>query len=215
VLSEDLPPLQRLLLAHAPARERQWNEIVWALDQRLAAVVRGVSEPMIALIRMAWWEEALVADDRSKGNGEPLVEAWRAAAPSNETRAHAARLIEGWRSLVEDRSDGGPIDLQRYADERGAGIFGLIGGAEAAMASAGAIWALWDLSGHVRDLDLANRAIALGQQLASASSWREARLPRPLRLAMAVALPDIRAGRIPGSFSLRHYLRLLRSLLFA
>jgi len=170
---------------------------------------------MIALIRMAWWEEALVADDRSKGNGEPLVEAWRTAAPSDETRAYAARLIEGWRSLVEEGSDGGSIDLQRYADERGAGIFGLIGGAEAAAPPAGAIWALWDLSGHVRDADLAKRTIALGQALASSSSGRDARLSGPLKLAMAVALPDIRAGRIPGPFSPRHYLRLLRDLLFA
>lgn len=214
-MNEGLPPLQRLLLAHAPAGERQWQEIVWTLDQRLAAVVRGVSEPMIALIRMAWWEEALVADDRSKGNGEPLVEAWRAVAPSDETRAYAARLIDGWRSLVEEGSDGGSIDLQRYGGERGAGIFGLIGGAEAAAAPAGAIWALWDFSGHVRDADLAKRAIAMGQALSSASSWREARLPRPLRLAMVVALPDIGAGRIPGPFSPRHYLRLLRGLLFA
>lgn len=214
-MSESLPPLQRLLLAHAPVGERQWHEIVWMLDQRLAAVVRGVSEPMIALIRMAWWEEALVADDRSKGNGEPLVEAWRAIAPPDEARVHAARLIDGWRSLVEEGSDGGSIDLQRYADERGAGIFGLIGGAEAAAASAGALWALWDLAGHVRDLDLAKRAIARGQALASSSSWREARLPRPLKLAMAVALPDIRAGHIPGPFAPRHYLRLLRGLLFA
>lgn len=206
----ELPPLSRLLIAHAPRADRSWHRLVWLLDQRLSAVVRGAHEPTIALIRMAWWEEALVADDRTKGNGEPLVEAWRAAAPPAAMRAAAACLIEGWRVLIEVE-EMEPADLVRYAQERGAGLFGLLG-ASAEEAGTGAGWALWDLAGHVSDEALARAAI----DCAGGHRVEESRaLPRPARLLLAVARPDITARRIPGGFSPRQYLRLLRAALFA
>lgn len=214
-MSDGLPPLQRLLLAHAPTSARSWQEVIWSLDARLAAIVRGANEPMIALIRMAWWEEALVADDRSKGNGEPLVEAWRATNPGKDTRAHAEQLIMGWRILIESREGDEAIDLDRYATQRGEGLFGLIGGENAHASSAGAVWALWDLAGHVRDEGLARRAIVIAGDISRRSAPARKDIARPLRLALAVALPDVRAGRIPEPFGPRQYLRLLRALIFA
>lgn len=211
-MDSDLPPLARLLVAHAPRADRAWHRLAWTLDQRLAAVVRGAHEPIIALIRMAWWEEALVADDRTKGNGEPLVEAWRAAAPPDGMRAAAAHLIEGWRVLVEAQ-EMGPPELMRYARERGAGLFGLLGVSGDAARGA-AWWALWDLAGHVRDEALAGAAMACAADLLAGEDDVRPRV-RPARLALAVARPDVMARRVPGGFSPRHYLRLLRAALFA
>jgi len=212
----DLAPLQRLLLAYAPAPARPWHGLCWLLDQRLAGVVQRGGEPTIAAIRLAWWDAVLVEDDRTKGGGEPLVERWRAVAPAG-TRAAAERLIDGWRMLLspEPLSD---EDLRAYGAARGGGLFNLLAGEagrEADLDGPGAVWALWDLATHVRDEELARRALATARALAEEAGAPPAgRTLKPLRLAHAVALPDVRARAVPAAgFSLRHYGRLLRASL--
>jgi len=212
----DLPPLQRLLLAHAPAAARDWQALCWHLDQRLAAIARRGGDPTIAAIRLAWWDAVLVEDDRAKGGGEPLVEQWRTLAPRG-AEAAAERLIDGWRVLVapEALSD---ADLQAYGAARGGGLFALLAGeaAGAALSAAGSLWALWDLAAHVRDPALAARAIDAARR--SLPTGATAPLPgralKSVRLARAVALPDVRAARVPAAgFSPRHYARFLLAAL--
>lgn len=214
----DLAPLQRLLLAYAPAPARAWQGLCWLLDQRLAAVAQRGGEPTIAAIRLAWWDAVLVEDDRAKGGGEPLVERWRALAPAGAGVA-AERLIDGWRALLspEPLSE---ADLRAYGAARGGGLFGLLAGDEAAdeaLRGPGAVWALWDLAAHVRDEALARQALETARGLAEEAEGGVpgGRALKPLRLAHAVALPDVRAGAVPAAgFSLRHYGRLLRASLW-
>ena len=207
-LPTDLPALSRLLIAYAPQTARGWQALCWQLDQRLAAVARRGGDPMIAAIRIAWWDEVLVSDDRQKGGGEPLVEQWRATAPPGAALS-AERLIDGWRLLVapDPLSD---ADLGEFARARGGGLFSLLAGRdEEAVVQAGSIWALRDLAVHVRDDGLARRAMGLAQELVQQSGPPHG-LPRPLQLLMAVILPDVRAGRVPtADFTLRNYGRLL------
>lgn len=207
--------MQRLLVAYAPAPLRAWQGLCWQLDQRLAAVARRGGDPAIAAIRLAWWDAVLVEDDRAKGGGEPLVEQWRATAPAQAAPA-VERLIDGWRYLVSPD----PLtetDLLDYGAARGGGIFALLADVDQAEAvrSAGALWALWDLAAHVRDTALAARAIAAAQALgADAMAPLPGAALKPLRLARAIALPDVRAGRVPAApFTARHYGRLLRGAL--
>jgi len=213
----DLAPLQRLLLAYAPASMRAWHALCWLLDQRLAAVAQRGGEPTIAAIRLAWWDAVLVEGDRAKGGGEPLVERWRALAPAGAGAA-AERLIDGWRALLSPEPLG-ETDLLAYGAARGGGLFGLLAGDETAggaLDSPGALWALWDLAAHVRDEALARQALAAARGLAEEAGGGvpAGRALRPLRLAHAVALPDVRAGTLPAAgFSLRHYGRLLRASL--
>lgn len=214
-----LAPLQRLLLAYAPPSARGWQELCWLLDQRLAAVAQRGGEPTIAAIRLAWWDAVLVEDDRAKGGGEPLVEQWRAIAPAGAGAA-AERLIDGWRLLLSPEPLG-EADLHAYGLARGGGLFSLIAGAagedgDAALERAGAVWALWDLAAHVRDEALARQALAAARAFADVDSGRlGSRAMKPLRLAYAVALPDVRAGALPwAGFSPRHYTRLLRAALW-
>lgn len=206
-------PLSRLLLAYAPASQREWQGLCWLLDQRLAAVAQRGGDATIAAIRLAWWDAVLVDKDPAKGRGEPLVEHWRAIAPTGMEQA-AGHLIDGWRALVapEVMSD---EDLIAHAQARGGGLFSLLAsnvdGAQAgAVRDAGCLWALWDLAAHVRDEGLARRAISLAREIAERSVPPAGRALKPLRLARAIALADIRAGRVPqDGFSLRHYGRLL------
>ncbi len=214
--SESLPPLQRLLLAYAPTRSRDWQSLCWLLDHRLAAVVRRGGDAMIATIRLAWWDGVLVEDDRTKGSGEPLVERWLQIAPAGVAGA-AERLIEGWRILLstEPLSDD---DLHHYGMARGSGLAELIAaGKSETSGHAGAIWALWDMAAHVRDEALAVRALAIARDLAASGVEKPLGADlKPLRLALAVALPDVRAGRMHGSgFTLRQYGRLLRAALIS
>lgn len=210
----DLPVLPRLLLAYAPADARPWQLLCWLLDQRLAAIARRGGDPVIAAIRLAWWDAVLVEGDLSKGSGEPLVEQWRSIAPYEAGKA-AERLIDGWRYIIaeEAMSD---ADLRAYGEARGAGLFALLAadaqGADAqAITQAGALWALWDLAAHVRDEALSKRALAIANKISVEDGKRPVgRVGRPLRLARAVVLPDIRREEAPtGGFSPVHYVRLL------
>lgn len=212
--AEVLPVLPRLLLAYAPASARAWQLLCWLLDQRLAAIARRGGDPTIAAIRLAWWDAVLVEGDVSKGSGEPLVERWREIAPSGAQEA-VERLIDGWGYIVtqEAMSD---EDLRDYGRTRGGGLFALLAadGApmqQAAISHAGALWALWDLAAHVRDAALSARALAVAQQLVGEGGGQPAGPnARPLRLARAVALPDIKRGSAAQSgFSPSHYARLL------
>lgn len=208
--------MQRLLLAYAPAPARTWQSLCWQLDQRLAAVAQRGGEPTIAAIRLAWWDAVLVEDDRSKGGGEPLVEQWRAIAPAQGAKA-AEQLIDGWRVLLspEPLSE---ADLRAYGLARGGGLFSLLAGEAGAghdLDGIGAVWALWDLAAHARDEALARQALVAARMVADEAGAPPAgRALKPLRLAYAMALPDVRTGVLPAaSFSLRHYGRLLRASL--
>jgi len=208
----DLPALQRLVLAYAPATARPWQALCWHLDQRLASVARRGGDPTIAAIRLAWWDAVLVEADPAKGAGEPLVERWRAMA--RDEGAAVGRLIDGWRMLVSPEALTRD-DLLEYGRARGGGLFALLAAGQPELSEAlersGTLWALWDLAAHVRDEDLARRAMAVARDVLGTGRARApSDLPRPLRLLSAAIMPDVRAGRVPrAAFTPAHYARLL------
>jgi hypothetical protein len=209
-----LPPLAALLLAYAPRAERDWHQHCWTLDQRLAAVVRRGGEPTIAAIRLAWWDAVLVEGDRSKGGGEPLVEAWRRSAPDGAAPQVEA-LIDGWRTLLGADTLSAE-DFAAFGEKRGGALFRLISRdvADASLpglVNAGAAWALWDLAGHVSDLALATAAMeAARTRLTPVPDLPRGAVPKPLRLLHAIVAADVRSGHVPrAGFEARHYRSLL------
>ena len=52
-------PERTLAVAYAPADKRPALTALFALDERFGAVVSSTSEPMIGLMRLAWWRERL------------------------------------------------------------------------------------------------------------------------------------------------------------
>jgi len=59
MLVASLPTASRLALAYAPAKARLQTLALFALDTRLAGLLRNSSEPMLAQLRLSWWRETL------------------------------------------------------------------------------------------------------------------------------------------------------------
>lgn len=203
---EDGPSALGSLLSGYAGRDAARHRLLWALDGRLARLVATTSEAMIGRIRLAWWSEALSDDAGVKGRGEPLVDAMRSAGIAPP--AGLSEWLDGWEAMIDDG------DLDAYAVGRGSGLFRSLAGTNDVpgwLIEAGAVWALWDLSGHSGDAEMANRAIErarqrlLPDQLVWPAAWR------PMRIAYALARHDvIRGRRGPAALTPRLYLRLMR-----
>lgn len=203
---EDGPSALGALLSAYAGNDAVRHRLLWALDARLGRLVATTSEAMIGAIRLAWWSEALTDGTGMKGRGEPLVDAMRAqclAPPLGLTK-----WLDGWEAMLGD------IDLETYAVGRGGGLFHSLAGERDVpewLIAAGAVWALWDLSGHTNDVQLADEAIAHAQRRLhdGAPVWPAAW--RPMRIAYAMARHDIiRGQRAPKALTPRLYLRLMR-----
>jgi hypothetical protein len=158
----------------------------------------------------------LVADDPMKGKGEPLVAAWRDWGPDPVARALVAELIDGWAVLADQSAD--PAMIARdFGAQRGGALFALLTGSDQPdVRAGGALWGLWDLAAHLGDSPLAAVALAEAKSLLSPPPiLPKTPQARAARLALAVALPDLRRGQMPDNgFSLRQYGRLLRASFF-
>ncbi|MFM7027318.1 MAG: hypothetical protein ACKOXK_01400 [Chakrabartia sp.] len=211
---EPISALGRLMLGYAQPEQRAGHHLCWALDARLAGVVRAAREPAIASIRLAWWRDALVRDDRAKGGGDPLIEAWRAAGLAHAQAEYVDQMIDGWAALIgEDELT--MASLRRFGEGRGGGLFALLAGqgvppSGEALQSAGMVWALWDLAGHVQRPEEATLCLTTASAALPLSGLSSGRGLKPLRLLARLAEADVRRGRVPkAGFEPRHYLKLL------
>jgi len=170
----ELTPPQRLALAYAPAAVRADWETLLLLDARLASVVRGAREPVLAQIRLAWWRERLGEDPGGWPRGEPLLArlaGWGAAV------AGLIALVDGWEVLLGEQG----LDVQGFAAGRAGGVAALARHLGVAMSGAAENaargWALADLSAHLGDAG--ERAVALAA-LAEVGGGRVVRALRPV-----------------------------------
>lgn len=201
----ELSALASLLSAYAGV-EAPRHRLIWMLDARFSRLVATTSEPMIGQMRLAWWNDALTDENGVKGRGEPVIDAIRAlgAAPP----PGLSRWLDGWEALI------GEADLHAYAVGRGGGLFRALAGEDTVpgwLDRAAMVWALWDLSGHVEDAAMADRAIAMArahipdQRMPWPAAWRS------MRIAYSLARHDIMRGRpAPRGLTPALYLRLMR-----
>ena len=59
------------MLLHFPRDARPAVAALWAIDEALGAIVGQASQPALAAITLAWWEEALERLDRAPAPAEP------------------------------------------------------------------------------------------------------------------------------------------------
>lgn len=189
-----LPSLQRLALAYAPVKAREPTLALFALDARLANVLRHSREPMMAQLRLAWWRENLQRDAAEWPSGEPLLRALTSWGNRHQT---LTALIDGWEALTGP-APLGPEPLAAMADGRGAAFAALaaVVGKEADAAPAGQLgrgWALADLAtrlGHPLEGEAA-RTLLLAEQ---GSGRRLSRAMRPLTVLHGLALRQLGPG---------------------
>lgn len=96
-LVETLPAASRLALAYAPRAARLPTLALFALDARLAGLLRHSREPMLAQLRLAWWRESLGRDAEEWPQGEPLLAALRSWSGGHKA---LVALVDGWEALT-------------------------------------------------------------------------------------------------------------------
>jgi len=173
-----LPPAQRLALAYAQVSSRQPFLAFFALDARLAGIVRAASEPVLGQLRLAWWRDRLAEEHALWPAGEPVL----AALHSWMGQHHGlGELVDGWEAMLGEA----PLSdhaLAQHATGRAAAFAALAGltGCEAAAEDAGRMghnWGLADLAAHVTHGD----EQAAAAQLMAHRNWNQTALPRALR----------------------------------
>lgn len=186
-----------LLVAAAPARPP--IEALFALDSRLAGIVRATREPMVGQMRLTWWHEALTKLDREPAPAEPLLrDVQRHLLPAGVSGARVAGMIDGWEELIV--SD--PLaaeTLDRHAEARGGGLFAaaavVLGGDTPLLAPAGRGWALADLAGHLSAPAAAGLAADAAQrELSQAFSAPWPAKLRPIGVLSLIARLDAAPG---------------------
>ncbi|CAD7335934.1 hypothetical protein FIM10_03740 [Sphingomonadales bacterium 56] len=205
----DRPTMLAAVLSAYAGREISRHRLLWTLDARLARVVATTTEPMIGQLRLAWWQEALSDAAGVMGRGDPLVDALRAAGEAPP--AGLTAWLDGWEAIIAD------ADLENYATGRGGGLFHSLAGeakVPAWLQQAGAVWALWDFTGHVKDSELGTQALDIARDMLLIGDRVWPAAWRPMRIAYELARTDIVRGKAaPNRLTPRLYFRLLRTAL--
>ena len=170
--------MSRLALAYAPAKARLQTLALFALDTRLAGLLRNSSEPMLAQLRLSWWRETLTRDENEWPEGEPLLAALRSW---NGQHRSLSALVDGWEALT-GTAPLPPGALREMAEGRAASFAALARSLaleqEAETAShLGRQWAAADLAmrlGHSQERSAATALVAEGKD-------RRPRVSRSLR----------------------------------
>ncbi|WCT78808.1 hypothetical protein [Novosphingobium humi] len=172
-LLDSLPAPWRLAVAYAPMPTRDRWLTMLALDVRLASVVRGAREPILAQMRLAWWRDRLRDSADKWPRGEPLL-----AALACWDGGHGALLglVDGWEALLGEA----PLPVEAFESwiaGRVAACAALDDRAGEGAESMARGWALGDLAAHLGD---AQEQAAVADMI-EAHGWRGRRLPRAMR----------------------------------
>ena len=170
-----LPQLQRLALAYAPAASRPALGALFALDARLADIVRHSHEPMLAQLRLAWWRGELAERSSAPAPADPLLTQLRDWPGSTTV---LCGLADGWEAMTGPP----PLPSSAFASlaEARAAAFAALADLPGDAANAqrmGRSWALADIAGHLSDARERETVLAMVR----AQDWRWQPLPRKLR----------------------------------
>lgn len=143
----ELKPPENLAVFYAPKHLQSQFRLILAFDNRLADVVLKSREPMIAQLKLAWWNDVISKPRDSRPTGEPIL--LTLAEPINSVcEGPMLLLIEAWEALAAE-ADWTEAFLENFAGLRSAAIFGQYAAwVESAdkLSAIGKMWALADLS---------------------------------------------------------------------
>jgi 15-cis-phytoene synthase len=185
-----LPP-QRLALAYTKQDLRLGFGLLLALDDRLEQIFRKAGEPLIAQMRLAWWNDVISKPVHERPVGEPLLAILAAVEEEKPTLNIATamlKVVEAWDLLLAHSRWSTDV-LHEYAAARSSAIFGwyavAVGSNEndkALLDKIAVDWALSDLLGRCRNEDEFYSVKA-----AQAHFPHNRRIPRSLRPLSIIA----------------------------
>jgi 15-cis-phytoene synthase len=136
----------RLAVAYARHDLRAALTLLLKFDARLCDIVGRASEPMIAQMKLAWWNDAIARQPALRPKGEPVFQALNDIALP-QVEAAMVHLLDAWGRLLA-ADDWDEAILAAFAADRSLGIFGayadLASGTDDVKAM-GEAWALADL----------------------------------------------------------------------
>lgn len=106
-------PHQTLALAYAPGRLREVISSALQLENRLGAVIRRSSEPMIGQLKLAWWRDRFAQNPGEWPQGEPLLAAISLWPQPNRLGA----MVDGYEALLANALDRDAVEA--FANGRG------------------------------------------------------------------------------------------------
>jgi len=206
-------PERALAIAHAPRVSRPALTALFALDERMGAIVATTTEPMIGLLRLAWWREALEKLDHDPAPAEPLLQNIATSIlPHGVLGATLGAIEDGWSALLHDEGDAQLVI--RHGRERGQWLFGaaarILGAEDRRLRIAGEGWALADLAHRHSKPEV--RALArkrANEILAAMPDRRWPRAARPLAMLAILARRDVAAEGTRAQGSPRRLARML------
>lgn len=199
-----------LATLYAPAEARPALFALHALDLELLDVVQTTSQPMIGLVRLAWWREALERLDSAPPPGQPLLGALAARVlPRGTSGAMLSEIEGGFAALLEE-----PFDVNAYR-ARGAVLFAAAAAvmdwnAEAAR-GAGEAWATAELMRFRPGVRLSPHPARLHEPLSPRKG--KGGTPPSLNALAALARADIKRGTPGRRGAPGRQLRLLWSII--
>lgn len=190
-----LPAVSRLALAYAPASARMPTLALFALDARLAGLLRHSREPMLAQLRLSWWRESLARDHTEWPEGEPLLGALRSW---NGRHKALTALVDGWEALT-GAAPLPPEALRTMAQGRAEAFAALAHVLDREHESRAAYrlghqWGLADLAMRLGNAQERETAASLAGGEANASRPRVSRALRPLLVLQGLACRRMEKG---------------------
>lgn len=190
-LVEELPSAHRLALAYAPASSQRQFLAVFALDARLAKIVRKRNEAVLAQIRIAWWRETLRKNKADWPKGDLVL----AALNEWDEVSDVSGLTDGWEFMLHEILSQDAI--RSFADGRARAMVAIARALrisdQAAVDTAARYWALADLSANVFDAGERQQIMTLVEALGPVPP-----LPRRLRPLAILAQLGARALKSGG-----------------
>ena len=188
-------PERTLAVAHAPVPARAALTTLFALDERLGQIVATTTEPMIGLMRLTWWREALEKLDHTPAPAEPLLrDIATHILPTGVLGATLGAIEDGWAALLDE--DDPAKAAARHGRERGRWLFlaaaAILDAKDDRLRAAGEGWALADLAHRHSRPELRALARARAREILSALPTRRwARAARPLAMLAILAARDV------------------------
>lgn len=182
-----------LVRLHWPPALRPAFDALFALDDRLAEVALGATQPALGAIKLAWWRDQLAALDTQPPPPEPLlVAASSELLPLGLSGADLSNLAEAWSLLLLEPEPG--VDGKfRSMGERGPLLFRLA----ARLLDRGDAGEWADQGCEYATADLARRGqFDLARSRLGRLPRQQARF-RPLTLLWALARRDQQRGGPP------------------